>query len=458
MSATAFTSPDPATRTMHRRAVEAVNWGIPAVNYDRMYQAAVSAGADFNQIIYWAGPADWKNQTLTPNPDVVYVLPFINTKIVGPVVLEIPPADEGSITGSMMDCWQSPLEDAGPAGADEGKGGKYLFLPPGSSFAAPNGYIALPSSYYQNYALLRSIFKSGSEADVAGAVAYARRIKLYPLSRAGKPLVTKFVNVIDRVFDSTIPYDVRFFESLDRMVQVEPWSTRDKVMIDMLKSIGIERGKEFTPDATTKSILKDAAGEAQAWFDLRFETSFPPYYRGRQWIAAAPPDAMETLGTLFEKREGYAVDARALVSHWAFAASKHPRRGWFHLSTMRDKEGRFLDGGKDYRLSMPANVPATQYWSAVVYDRASYALIRGVSRPSRSCQSPDLWTNLDHSVDIFFGPEAPKGWESNWIPTRAGGHFVICIHFYGPEKPLFERTWKLPDVEEVAAAQIELAA
>src|SRR5260221_7774946 len=114
-----------AERTLHRRAVEAVIWGMPAVNYDLMYQAMVreTKGA-FNQIVYWSRLPDWKNQTLTPNPDSIYLMPFINTKDVGPVVLEIPPADEGSITGSIMDAWQSALEDVGPAGGDDGNVGQ----------------------------------------------------------------------------------------------------------------------------------------------------------------------------------------------------------------------------------------------------------------------------------------------------------------------------------------------
>ena len=76
---------------------------MPAVNYDLMYQAAVrEAKGDFNQVIYWSRLPDWKIQTLTPNPDSIYLMPFINTKIMGPVVLEIPPADEGSITGTEL--------------------------------------------------------------------------------------------------------------------------------------------------------------------------------------------------------------------------------------------------------------------------------------------------------------------------------------------------------------------
>jgi hypothetical protein len=239
-----FSAEDLARRTIERRAVETVIWGMPAVNTDLMLQAMIeSAKGKSNQIVYWSRLPDWKNQTLTPNPDVIYLMPFFNTKDAGPMVLEIPPADDGVINGTVMDVWQVPLEDVGPAGFDKGKGGKYLVLPPNHSAAVPDGYIALPSMNYQGYALLRSILRSGSDADVARAVAYAKRIKLYPLSQAANPPTTTFVDAIDVVYDSTIPYDLRFFQSLDRVVQIEPWLARDKLMIDILKSIGIEKGK-----------------------------------------------------------------------------------------------------------------------------------------------------------------------------------------------------------------------
>jgi hypothetical protein len=107
-------------RANERRAVEAVIWGMPAVNYDLMLQEMLKLGGKANQIVYWSR-LDWKNQTLTPNPDSIYLMPFFHTKDVGPVVLEIPPANEGSITGTVMDAWQSALEDVGPAGVDKGK-------------------------------------------------------------------------------------------------------------------------------------------------------------------------------------------------------------------------------------------------------------------------------------------------------------------------------------------------
>jgi hypothetical protein len=208
---------DPGRRQMERRAAEAVIWGMPVVNFDLMLQAMIgSAKGKPNQIVHWSRLPDWKNQTLTPNPDVIYLMPFIDTRDVGPMVVEIPPAEGGSITGTILDAWQVPLEDVGPAGADKGTGGKYLVLPPGHSAPVPDGYIILPSATYQGYGLLRSILKSGSDADMVAAVAYARRIKLYPLSQAENPPPTVFVDAIDVVFDATIPYDQRFFRSLAR--------------------------------------------------------------------------------------------------------------------------------------------------------------------------------------------------------------------------------------------------
>src|SRR6201996_1655995 len=117
-------------RLLRSRAVEAVIWGMPVVNTDLMLQEALKAGAKPNDIVFWSRPVNWKNQTLTPNPDAIYLNPFYDTSK-GPVVVEIPPADtEHVIVGSFDVAWQNALEDVAPAGADKGKGAKYLLTPP----------------------------------------------------------------------------------------------------------------------------------------------------------------------------------------------------------------------------------------------------------------------------------------------------------------------------------------
>jgi hypothetical protein len=128
-----------------RRAVEATIWGMPAVNYDLMLQEMLSkTRGKVNEVIYWGKPLDWHNQTLTPNPDTLYFMTFLNTKDVGPIVVEIPPAGpDGSLNANFVNVWQQPLEDAGLLGVDKGAGVKLLVLPPGYSDPIPPGYVAL---------------------------------------------------------------------------------------------------------------------------------------------------------------------------------------------------------------------------------------------------------------------------------------------------------------------------
>jgi hypothetical protein len=442
---------DPAESTIRRRAVEAVIWGMPAVNFELMYQASVQASGSYNQVIYWSRLPDWKNQTLTPNPDTIYIMPFINTKDAGPMVLEIPPADWGSITGTIMDSWQCALEDVGPAGVDKGDGGKYLILPPQYGGQTPDGHIVLQSDTYTGYALLRSNLRSTSEADIAAAVAYGKRIKLYPLARAADPPPTTFIDVAAAMYDSTIPYDRRFFHSLDRFVQMEPWLERDKAMIDKLRSIGIGRGVTFEPDEQTQKILDDAASEARKWLDARYDGVFsPPYFEGTRWAVPASHEVVEGQAAFYAKPDVYPVDARAVTFSYAFFTPKHPGAGQFYLMTIKDKNGQAFDGGSTYRLTVPADAPVSGYWSVTIYDRATHALIRNLPWSSRSSQTTDLQTSADGSVSICFAPIAPAGKEANWIPTSANGKFEVLFRLYGPEKPLFDKTWKLSDIEKIS--------
>lgn len=439
-----------ARRAIARRAVEAVIWGVPAVNYDLMYQAMLRLGGRANQIVHWSGLLDWRNQTLTPNPDVIYFMAFFDTAD-GPMVIEIPPAGDGAINGSIMDPWQAALEDVGPAGADNGAGGKYLVLPPGYQPVPPGGYFTLPSGNRQGYALLRSILKSGSKADIEAAVAYGKRIRMYPLSQAANPPATVFLDAAGILFDSTIPYDLGFFQSLDRFVQREPWLTRDKAMIDPLKSIGIEKGKPFSPDEPTKALLNAAAAEAHAWLELKYQTMFEPYYSGRRWTFPISPEVIRGLQSQFANPDSYPVEGRGVTYTMAFFSTKRSGVGQFYLMTIKDKDGLDFAGANTYRLTVPPKVPITQYWSATAYDRATHALIRDQSRAGRSSQSPGLQASADGSVEIWFGPRAPAGKETNWVPTRADGRFEVLFRFYGPEKPLFDKTWLLPDIERIVA-------
>lgn len=447
------TFPEIERQVLQHRAIEAIIWGMPAVNRDLMYQAMLrETKALDNQMLYWSRLLDWKTQTLTPNTDVIYFTPYFDTKDVGPVVLEIPPADDGAIVGTIMDAWQMPLEDIGPAGADQGKGGKYLILPPSYSEQVPEGYIVLPSLTYRGYALIRSILRSGSDADLAKAVEYGKRMKIYPLSQAQDPPPTVYVDRGEALYDATIQYDIRFFESLNRLVQYEPWLERDRTMIDKLRMIGIEKGKLFAPDAEMVKVLNDAAAQAHAFLD----GTYKEVVRGGSFAKGSRWSFPKSIGLVFKASQAqfadpnmYPVDARGLLFSFIFFTPKRMGEGQFYLMAIDDKEGQTLDGGKTYRLNVPANAPVRQYWSATLYDRTTHALIREMPHAGRSSQSPGLQVNADGSVDLYFGPKVPSGKESNWTPTDPNGEFEILFRFYGPLPSLFDKTWVLPDVERV---------
>ncbi len=443
-----------AHRAIERRAVEAAIWGMPAVNYDLMLQEMLTkTPGKVNEVIYWGRPLDWHNQTLTPNPDTLYFMTFLNTKDVGPIVIEIPPAGpDGSLNANFVNVWQQPLEDVGPLGVDKGAGAKLLVLPPGYSDKVPDGYEGLRPNTYGSYALVRSNLASRSDADVAASVAYAKQVKVYPLSQAANPPPTVFSDVGDTLFNSTIRYDASFFDHLDRIVQSEPWLDRDRAMIDPLRTLGIEKGKPFAPDEATKAALRKGIGEAHEWLAAEYDAgALPPYFAGEHWTYPAPPELIRAAQNNFEDPNTYPTDARALAYHYAFIGIKRLGAGQFYLFNIKDKDGENYDGAKSYRLHVPPNVPVEQYWSLTAYDRETHALIKNVGRASRASNDASLVKNADGSVDLFIGPKAPAGKETNWIPTDPARGFEFIFRLYAPTKALFDKAWTLPDVEKIAA-------
>jgi hypothetical protein len=332
---------------------------------------------------------------------------------------------------------------------DKGKGGKFLVLPPGYKEKPPEGYIPLLSDTFGGYMLFRANLKSHADADVEKAVAYGKRMKVYPLSAAADPPATVFSDVKDVEFDSTIKYDASFFKHLDRMVQTEPWLERDKAMIQKLQSLGIEKGKPFQPDAATEKILDAAVKEAGAWLEMKYDAGLPPFWPGGRWTYVGYPALIDAVQKGYADPDHYPVDERGVAYSYAFVGLKRLGTGQFYLISIKDKNGTNYDGGKTYKLTVPPNAPVEQYWSLTAYDRQTHALIKGMQRASRSSQIPELQKNADGSIDLYVGPKPPDGKESNWIPTDPKRGFELMFRLYAPTKPLFDKTWKLPDVEAV---------
>jgi hypothetical protein len=221
-------------------------------------------------------------------------------------------------------------------------------------------------------------------------------------------------------------------------------------MIDVLKSIGIEKNEPFKPDAQTREILESAVREAHAVLDARYETFFtPPFFSGTHWALPASPELAEGLQTEFANPDSYPITDRGTAYSFAYFGAKHLGEGQFYLKTTKDSQGQAMSGSSAYRLHVPPNAPVKLYWSATAYDRTTHALIREATWSSRGSNTPEIQKNADGSVDVYFGSKPPTGKESNWVPTSAQGQFEVLFRLYGPEKALFEKTWILPDLELV---------
>jgi hypothetical protein len=309
-SAERLTPKELANRTVYRRAVDAVIWGLPLVGEDAVKQAYFRDGkANYNDIVWWPKGGGWKNQSPTPNVNTRYMYFFINTRLDGPVVVELPQAvPEASFYGTIEDAWYVPLTDIG----FEGKGGKHLVLPADFKGDVPDGHIAVRPTTYNTMTLLRSILASLSEADVRAGDALVQQVKIYPLSKAANPPAQRLLDMSDVIYNGLINYDETFFTSLARALNDETVQPRDLQMMGMLLPLGIERGKEFKPDAATVAQLKAAAAEALAWLMDKATTDVTPWWPDSQWCVPTPPITIPT-DFKWETPNYFGVDARGIA-------------------------------------------------------------------------------------------------------------------------------------------------
>ncbi|MDM0072531.1 DUF1254 domain-containing protein [Variovorax sp. J31P207] len=441
-----FNAQELTSRTLHRRAVESAIWGMPLVSVDAMREAFFrDAGAKYNDIVYWSQPADWRLQFTTPNASTRYVYFNFNLKD-GPVVLDIPAAVGAGLFGSVLDAWQVPLADVGPAGEDAGKGGKYVFLPPGYDQVVPAGHVAVRSETVNGYALFRVIPESSTEADVAKAIDLVKKMSLYPLAQASNPPAQRHIDMAGKLMDGVVAFDETFYDRLARMVNEEPVMARDLVALSQLRSLGLEKGRPFSPPTTLVPILRQGASEAHEGFMLGVRGG-EAWWPGTQW--KLPENKGPKTGFTYLKDTSFFLDERGLIYFLAFATPKKLGAATFYTVGANDRDGKALQGEKTYRLHVPPNVPAKQYWAVTVYDLDTACLIRDLARPGLDSYDKAMRRNADGSVDIYFGPQAPAGQEANWVPTKAGRPWFTLFRFYGPDKALFEKTWSLPDFEPV---------
>ena len=427
-------------------AIDTALWGTPIVSFSAMREAFLrDAEAKYGDLVYFSRFADWRLQFTTPNASTRYVFAFFNLKN-GPVVLDIPVADGAGLFGSILDAWQVPLEDVGPDGADQGRGGKYLLLPPGYEDAVDGEFIAVPSETFNGSVGLRAISEGSSEAAVERALDLIRQIKVYPLSDANSAPKTRAIDIAGKLFDGIMHYDDTFYDTLAKMVDEEPAMHHDRAVLEKLRSLGIEKGKRFSPSAEVRAELKRAANEARSKLIERLPTTGESFWPTSHWRFGIP--AGPETGFSFIKNGKLDVEARALMHFMACAPPKNLGKASMYLGAYVDSDGDPLVGSASYCFHLPAKPPAEQFWALTVYDVETCAFIRGSPKVEVNSYE-DLQTNSDGSVDLYLSATAPTGKEANWIALAVGQPWFAFLRFYGPTATLFDKSWTAPDIEKV---------
>ena len=436
---------------MVQRATQTAIWAMPGVALVDFVKATKrDLGGKMNDVVYLTKPLDSKHGFLTANDVTAYGWGNISTAK-GPVVIEVPAAtDKVSYFGSIVNAWQQPLEDIGPAGADKGKGGKYLILPPDYEGDIPKGYIPIKSDTTElGFSFRPRLYNDATDADAAE---YAKTIKVYYLSEAKNPPATTFLDATHKPYGGLPTYDHTFFQDINQLVQNNPVRRQDKAMIALLKGLGIEKGKPFNPNDDQKRAINEGVKLAYAKMQTDFTTEgriLLPLWKGKnQWMIWNFAKGQPQLGFPFENDDMLLIDERADAFFYVTYLPKYLGGGTFYLTGIRDSQGELFNGKDTYKLNVPKDTPAKDFWSVIVYSMKSKGFVLNAPRVGLSSRNVDTMTmNKDGSYDIYFSPKAPKGHEENWIPT--GEDFFLLFRLYGPESKTFYKTWSLGDLEKV---------
>jgi len=419
-----------------QRACQAYLWSLPAVSFTAWQSGLTNElGAKNGQIVAILS-YEARRGILTANATTPYCLGFADLSS-GPFVFVMP---ERGVRGGISDAWQNAIPDTEEPG-------NYLVLAPGQKVPANvAGYLVRQSPTFNVFLGVRL-----TDTDPRKAKEALADVRMYPYAQRDNPTKLEILDSGTKAWSGVPPRGMEYWERLNDVIQREPVEPRDIFFHTMLRPLGLEKGKPFQPDDRQKKILMDAAlvGEAMAKAnsaDRRF--AGVKYRPDAHWDFALQldPDAPGEFWNLLDERASWFYEA---VGAGPSMSPKHPGPSSAYLSAYKDKAGQWLDGDKSYRLRVPPNPPIELFWSVTLYDVDTRALILNDQKIADRSSRMDLQKNPDGSVDIYCGPKAPAGFEKNWIPTVPGKNWFAYFRFYNPTEPFFDRSWPLPDFEQI---------
>ena len=453
---------------LFQRATQAYLWALPLINTLGMKVGSEKTfGAGYNVLPVWKKRLDAKTLVTTPNSDVIYAMGYVDLGKDGPLVFEAPP----NLQGILLDVWQRPIPvdggtffgDVGLPGPDAGKGGKFLLLPPGYEGAVPGDCFVYRSPTSNVFVFLRAFYQDPKNLNPA--VALIEQSRIYPLNGKETAKVMQFPDASGVPVNMLPISDGTAFDELKKLVDSEGTSLADSDSLGMLASIGIAKGQPFEPDAKTRKILDHAAKTAYKMSRvIGFEETVGGrslrIYPDRQWINPMADATPENLGGPFDlgwrRVSGGYLDLDARI--WFFTnyysvspgmLSQTPGRGAKYMIAFVDSQGANLSGGSNYRLHLPRDIPAANFWSLTLYESENGSgLANGQPFPSLGSRDTPA-QNADGSTDLHLGPKPPAGRTGNWLATVPGKGYFAVLRLYGPTDAAIDKSWKPGDIEKV---------
>lgn len=431
-----------------QRASQLALWAMPITSFYQNFKAAKeNLGFENDEVVIGLHEGyDAVYPFLTANVTTPYTVANLDLSATGPVVVEIP---AGGIFGVANNAWQEPIKEIG-----SGKKETLLLVGPGQDYPRDfNGEIVHSDTFILGY--FYRVLGVGAEAKKLTTA-----VTSYKLSEAANPPETKYIKFDpkpgEKVSIATQPRGMAYWELVNEYVQREPLADRDRFFYAWLKDLGIEKGKAFNPSDYQKEILLEgvttgmAMGQSTAFNKTKDKFASSLYGNNSGWedaMAGMNPKIDLDTYSMFNERTSYTYEA---VTTSAGMVSRVPGKGSAYLGSYYDADGNALMGGNSYKLRIEPNPPAALFWSITIYDIQNRLIIRNDSRRSDiSSRSESLVTNSDGSVDLYFGPEAPVGYENNWVETNEGESFFAYLRLYGPEQEYFEQTYPMNKIEKL---------
>jgi hypothetical protein len=435
------------------RGVDVFLKGMPGASLQGLIKGAHDVGAvKYNQVLIADKLMDSTSLFLTANTSTMYVVPDFDLEATGPMVVEAP----AGMLGAFNDAWFRYMQDIGPAGPDKGKGGKYLVLPPGYEGEVPDGYFVVQSRTYNVWVFMRASIAKG--LDVARENV-EKNLRVYPLSQKDNPPKLELISGSGKSFNTIHSNDYSFYEHLNEVIQKEPLEMLDPETRGLFASIGMEKGKPFSPDERMRKILTDAVAIANA---AARSIVWHPRTEGTMAGIEIYPDthsawimAWVDKNVFFNGKDGHTMNSDARVMfHYPYTAVTPAMAvsiagvGSDYGLAFVDAEKMPLDGSKTYKVHLPANPPAKDFWALTMYDNQTRSMLQTSQKfPTVGSQTEGLKQNVDGSYDIYFGPKPPKGYENNWLATVPGKGWFVALRMYGPLEPWIEKTWRPSEIE-----------